>query len=98
MPNFVIINCSRYFIVEERIYIYIYMPSTDSTPPRKDTGVFESFGRFIIGLKCHNYALYLCFVYVYIYTYMMYFLIMPIEIESGEVFCIKKLNTYFCHL
>ena len=32
---------------------------TASTPLRKDTGVFESFGRFIIGLKCHNYALYI---------------------------------------
>ena len=35
---------------------------TDSTPLRKDTGVFESFGRFI-GLKCHNYALCLRSVY-----------------------------------
>ena len=35
---------------------------TDTTPLRKDTGVFESFGRFI-GLKCHNYVL-------YIYSYM----------------------------
>ena len=39
-----------------------YYAFTDSTPLRKDTGVFESFGRFI-GLKCHNYALYLCFAY-----------------------------------
>ena len=37
-----------------------------STPLRKDTGVFESYGRFI-GLKCHNYALYLCFIYIYMY-------------------------------
>ena len=42
------------------IYIYIYIYIYISL--RKDTGVFESFGRFI-GLKCHNYALYLCFVY-----------------------------------
>ena len=37
-----------------------------STPLRKDTGVFEIFGRFI-GLKCHNYAIYLCLcIYIYI--------------------------------
>ena len=32
------------------IYIYIYICSyiTDSTPLRKDTGVFESYGRLII--------------------------------------------------
>ena len=41
------------------IYIYTF---TASTPLRKDTGVFESFGRFI-GLRCHNYALYFSFVY-----------------------------------
>ena len=34
----------------------------DSTPPRKDTGVFESLGRFI-GIRCLNYALYM---YIYI--------------------------------
>ena len=46
------------YILVQYIYIFIH---TDRTPPRKDTGVFESIGRFI-GLKCHNYALYLCFV------------------------------------
>ena len=30
------------------LYIFIYMAFTVSTPMRKDTGVFESFGRFII--------------------------------------------------
>ena len=38
-----------------------------STPLRKDTAVFVSFGRFLtlcfIGLTCHNYALNSCFVY-----------------------------------
>ena len=37
------------YILLYTIYIYtIYI--TDSTPPRKNTGVFESFGRFIIVL------------------------------------------------
>ena len=30
------------------IYIFIYIYFTDSTPLRKDTGVFESYGRLII--------------------------------------------------
>ena len=40
---------------------------TTSTPLRKVTGVFKSFGRFI-GLKCHKYALYSCFAYMYIHV------------------------------
>ena len=50
----------NYFVLH--IYIYIYV--AQSTPLRKDTGVFKSFGRFI-GLKCHNYVLYLCFICMY---------------------------------
>ena len=55
---------TKIFIVGEcsDIYIYISEHFTVRTPLRKDTGVFKSFGRFI-GLKCHNYALCLCFVY-----------------------------------
>ena len=32
------------------VYIYVYIYIAASTPLRKDTGVFESFGRFIIVL------------------------------------------------
>ena len=42
--------------------LFLLFASTASTLLRKDTGVFEFLGRFI-RLKCHNYALYLCFVY-----------------------------------
>ena len=51
------------FVAIFSMHIYIFF--TDSTPPRKDTGVFESLGRFI-GSKCHNYALYI-FIYIYIH-------------------------------
>ena len=56
------VDSKRHIIIRTAIlYIYIYI-FTASTPLRKDTGVFESLSRFI-GLKCHSYALYLCFVY-----------------------------------
>ena len=45
---------------------FIYIFAFASTPLRKDTGVFDSFGRFI-GSKCHNYALYFCFLSTNIY-------------------------------
>ena len=48
------------FVEDERSDIF-----TASAPLRKDTGVFESFARFI-GLKCYYSALYLCFI-IYIY-------------------------------
>ena len=43
-----------------------YINISGVLPMRKDTGVFERFGRFI-GLKCHNYALCLCYIYMYMY-------------------------------
>ena len=36
---------------------------TACTPLMKDTRVFESFGRFI-GFRCHNYALFLFYIYI----------------------------------
>ena len=47
--------------------MFFYIHIADSTPLRKDTGVFEILGRFLtscfIGLKCHNYSLKSCFGY-----------------------------------
>ena len=60
-------NVSAYWIIYrqntniKRNFDTLYI--TDSTPPRKDTGVFESVGHFI-GLRCHNYALCLCYIYI----------------------------------
>ena len=62
------------------IYIYMcvciiirdnvtYNAFTSSTPLRKNTEMFVSFGRFI-GFKCHNYALCLCYIYIYIYAHI----------------------------
>ena len=44
---------------------------TDSTPPRKDTGVFKSFGRFIIILldESVTITLYICVLYIHICIY-----------------------------
>ena len=42
-------DCTTSNDFELYIYIDIYT-HTDSTPPRKDTGVFEGLGRFIIVL------------------------------------------------
>ena len=59
------------------------VPCTDSTPPRKDTGLFESFGRFI-GLKCRIYALYLCFAYIYICLCMCIFIYIYCTTDEGD--------------
>ena len=43
------------------------------TPLRKDTGAFESFGRFIIVLldKTVTITLYICDLYIHIYIYTL---------------------------
>ena len=38
------------YIANIYVCMYIYKAFTDSTPPRTDTEVFKSFGRFIIVL------------------------------------------------
>ena len=68
--------CSRHFscsflanlYVHIHMHIYIY-----STPLRKETGVFEISDRFI-GLRCHNYALYLFCLWIiqYAETFIRY--------------------------
>ena len=54
-----------------------------------NTGVFESFGRFI-GLKCHNYAQYLRYIYVYIYIWIHSFTINQVCNTSKFVFMVLQ--------
>ena len=37
-----------------------------------------SFYYPFIGLRCHNYALYLCFIYIYIYCLFVFYISMPL--------------------
>ena len=73
---------------------------TASTPMRKDTGVLESFGHFLlscfIGLKCPNYALSL----FYIHNILLYFIYIYIHIRIyAHVYThvLMYICTYICN-
>ena len=59
---------------------------TESTPPRKDTGVFESFGRFIIVLldQSVTITLYICVLYIYIYSEKNIVLVFVPRVDSDK--------------
>ena len=54
------------FFSVKRIHISVYT-YTASAPQSKDTGVFESFDRFI-ALRCYNYVIYLVCLYIIQYA------------------------------